>query len=72
MKWPVAAKLMRHWFDIKPSFTYTAQSKKSAQDADPTILPESQINCDIIKMSWAIQNEQVKNGISELSRIWKK
>ncbi|PLN45264.1 hypothetical protein CWN65_28275, partial [Klebsiella pneumoniae] len=71
MKWPVAAKLMRHWFDIKPSFTYTAQSKKSAQDADPTILPESQINCDIIKMSWAIQNEQVKNGISELSRIWK-
>ncbi|AOA94556.1 hypothetical protein AM387_21615 [Klebsiella pneumoniae] len=71
MKWPVAAKLMRHWFDTKPSFSYTAQSKKSAQDADPTTLPESQINCDIIKMSWAIQYEQVKNGINELSRIWK-
>lgn len=28
MKWPVAAKLMRHWFDTKPSFSYTAQSKK--------------------------------------------
>lgn len=71
MKWPVAAKLMRHWFNIKPSFSYTAQSKKSAQNADATTLLESQMNCDIVKMSWAIQYEQVKKGINELSHMWK-
>ena len=55
-----------------PSLHFHIQrNKKIAQDADPTTLPESQIICDIIKMSWAIQYEQVKNGINELCRIWK-
>lgn len=71
MKWTVAAKLMRHWFSIKPAYGFTAQSKQAALNVAAATLPESQIDCDIIKMSWAIQFEQVKNGISELSRVWK-
>lgn len=71
MKWTTAAKLMRHWFSIKPEFAFTVQSRGIALNTDAVKLPMSQVNFDIIKMSWAIQYEQVRTGIDELRRLWK-
>ncbi|VTN09804.1 Uncharacterised protein [Raoultella terrigena] len=71
MKWTTTAKLMRHWFSIKPEFAFTVQSRRIALNTDAVKLPMSQVNFDIIKMSWAIQYEQVRTGIDELRRLWK-
>lgn len=71
MKWTTAAKLMRHWFSIKPAFTFTVQSRRIALNTDAVKLPVSQVNFDIVKMSWAIQYEQVRTGIDELRSLWK-
>ncbi|WP_237372331.1 DUF6402 family protein [Raoultella terrigena] len=71
MKWTTAAKLTRHWFSIKPVFTFTVQSRRIALNTDAVKLPMSQVNFDIVKMSWAILYEQVRTGIDELRRLWK-
>lgn len=70
MNWHVAAKLMRHWFSIKPAFAFDIASKDKAVNGDPHDLPQSEINVDIVKMSWATQFEQVAKGIEELKRTW--
>lgn len=70
MDWHVAAKLMRHWFSIKPAFAFDIAGKDQAVNGDPHNLPPSEINVDIVKMSWALQFEQVKNGIDALKKTW--
>ncbi|EMH4161411.1 hypothetical protein RJ498_000615 [Pluralibacter gergoviae] len=70
MKWPVAAKLMRHWFSIKPAFAFTVETKELYFYGDPLVIPKAMVNSDIVKMSWAIQFEQVVNGIKYLSEAW--
>ncbi|WP_271461515.1 DUF6402 family protein [Pantoea leporis] len=71
MNWSVAAKLMRHWFSISPAYAFTEQSKRAALKNDATNLPDTQVNSDIIKISWAMQNDQVKKGVNELRSTWK-
>ncbi|EPS4689007.1 DUF6402 family protein [Salmonella enterica subsp. enterica] len=70
MQWSTAAKLMRHWFGIQPAYAFDLNSKDQAVNGDPRNLPPSKINIDIVKMSWAIQFEQVKNGINTLKKTW--
>ncbi|HID4044945.1 hypothetical protein B5M10_10130 [Pluralibacter gergoviae] len=70
MKWPVAAKLMRHWFNAKPALVFTEETKDQYQRGNALDIPDSIISCDIVKMSWAIQFEQVTNGIKHLSEAW--
>ncbi|MDF7681744.1 DUF6402 family protein [Enterobacteriaceae bacterium ESL0689] len=69
--WPVAAQLIRHWFNIKPAFAFDSLSRTLALESDATILPDSQVNSDIMKMSWAMKYEQINNGIIKLTQIWK-
>lgn len=68
MRWSTSAKLMRHWFSIQPAYAFDINSKDQAVNEDPRNLSSSKINVDIVKMSWAIQFEQVKNGIDVLKK----
>lgn len=70
MKWPVAAELMRHWFDAKPALVFTVKSKDQYQNGKAQDIPDGVVNCDIVKMTWAIQYEQVIKGIEFLSGTW--
>lgn len=63
MRWSTAANLMRHWFSIQPSYAFDIHSKDQAVNGDARNLSPSKINVDIVKMSWAIQFEQVKKGL---------
>lgn len=66
MGWDVAPKLMNNWFGIFPSYAFTEESKKENLNADATKLESSRVNSDIVKMSWAINYEQVSSGIDTL------
>lgn len=70
MQWSTAAKLMRHWFNIQPAFAFDINSKDRAVNEDTRNLSPSKINHDIVKMSWAIQFQQVKDGIDTLKKTW--
>ncbi|WP_338111606.1 DUF6402 family protein [Rosenbergiella australiborealis] len=70
MKWPVAAKLMRHWFNTKPALVFTLKTKDQYQHGKAQAIPDGVVNCDIVKMAWAIQFEQVIKGIESLSSTW--
>jgi len=70
MKWPVAAKLMRHWFNTKPALAFTLETKDQYQQGNALDIPSTLVSCDIVKMAWAIQFEQVTNGIKYLSETW--
>jgi len=70
MKWPVAAKLMRHWFNTKPALAFTIKTKDQYQNGKALDIPDGVVNCDIVKMAWAIQFEQVIKGIEYLSGTW--
>ncbi|MEX5385350.1 DUF6402 family protein [Cronobacter muytjensii] len=70
MQWSTAAKLMRHWFSIQPAYAFDVSSKDQAVNGDPRNLSPSKINVDIVKMSWARQFEQVRNGIDALKKTW--
>ncbi|HHW3967013.1 DUF6402 family protein [Klebsiella pneumoniae] len=70
MKWPVAAKLMRHWFNTKPALAFTVESKDQYLKGNALDIPDAIVSSDIVKMSWAIQFEQVINGIKHLSEAW--
>jgi hypothetical protein len=70
MKWPVAAKLMRHWFNTKPALAFTVETKDQYLQGNALDIPDAIVSSDIVKMSWAIQFEQVINGIKHLSEAW--
>lgn len=70
MKWPVSAKLMRHWFNTKPALVFTVETKDQYLKGSSLDIPVAIVSFDIVKMSWAIQFEQVINGIKHLSEAW--
>lgn len=71
MGWDMAPKLMKNWFSISPSYAFTEENKKENLNADATKLESSRVNSDIVKMSWAINYEQVSSGIDTLKKKWK-
>jgi len=71
MGWELAPKLMDHWFEISPAFSFTAESKRKALDENAKNLPSIQVSTEIVKMTWAIKFEQVSVGIEELTGRWK-
>lgn len=71
MGWEMAPKLMRHWFSISPAYSFTGKTKRAALDDDANKLPISQVNADIIKMSWAMKFKQVSTGVEVLMDRWK-
>ncbi|EEE2004595.1 hypothetical protein CI266_005044 [Salmonella enterica subsp. enterica serovar Kotte] len=71
MGWDMAPKLMKNWFSISPSYAFTEENKKENLNADATKLESSRVNSDIVKMSWAINYEQVSSSIDTLKKKWK-
>lgn len=70
MNWQTAASLMRHWFSIEPAFEFTNKTKNELLMMDPNLINSSQLNTDIVKMSWAMSYKQVSEGVVKLSRVW--
>ncbi len=54
MKWNTAAKLMRHWFSIKPAFVMTDDIRSGS--IDPLKLKSNQYNDDIVKIDWLLSH----------------
>ncbi|MCH9423775.1 DUF6402 family protein [Klebsiella quasipneumoniae] len=70
MGWEMAPKLMEHWFSISPAYSFNKESKTELLNCDARSIPPSMVNDNIVKMAWAIQYPQVKNGINELRSSW--
>lgn len=69
MQWPIAAKLMRHWFNGKP--WPTADGAMSQEVKDHVVLPEDPyVEDSIVKMAWLNQFEPAKAVIKELRSVW--
>jgi len=69
MSWPVAAKLMRHWFNGKPWSTPDGAMSKEVKDHDA--LPDLvYVESTIVKMAWLNQFEPAKAVIKELESVW--
>ncbi|MHC8346836.1 DUF6402 family protein [Pseudomonas sp. RT6P73] len=69
MKWPVAAKLMRHWFNGKPWPTVDGAMSKEVKDH--VALPKDPyVEDTIVKMAWLNQFEPAKAVIKELKSVW--
>lgn len=70
MGWKIAAKLMRHWFSIKPAYVMP----KAVRDGQvsPTRLPATVINNSIVKISWvrSFPSESMHNAWLDLSLNW--
>lgn len=69
MKWPVAAKLMRHWFNGKPWPTPDGAMSKEVKDHD-ALADSSYVEDTIVKMAWLMQFEPAKAVIAELKSVW--
>lgn len=70
MGWEMAPKLMEHWFSIFPAYSFNKESKTELLNCDARSIPPSKVNDNIVKMAWANQYPQVKNGINELRSTW--
>lgn len=68
MGWKIAARMMRHWFSIKPAWKMTDKIKHG--DADPMTLKPSQYNDQIIKMDWVLHYKRVRKAFDELYSKW--
>lgn len=70
MKWPIAAKLMRHWFSIKPAYAMP----KAVRDGDvsPLTLPKTVINDSIVKLAWikSFNSDSVLGAWLDLTFEW--
>ncbi|MDU6412476.1 MAG: DUF6402 family protein [Yersiniaceae bacterium] len=71
MGWEVAPKLMRYWFSVSPAFSFDEGIKSKLLKMDAINMPPTQINTDIVKMSWAVKYRQVSDAIEELKGRWK-
>ena len=69
MKWPVAAKLMRHWFDGKPWPTADGAMSKEVKD-HIALADIAYVNDTIVKMAWLEKFEPAKAVIEELKSAW--
>lgn len=70
MGWEMAPKLMEHWFSISPAYSFDKESKTELLNCDARNIPLSKVNDNIVKMAWANQFPQVKDGINELRLTW--
>lgn len=70
MGWEMAPKLMEQWFSISPAYSFNKESKTEFLNFDARNIPLSKVNDNIVKMVWANQFPQVKNGINELRSSW--
>jgi len=70
MGWEVAPKLMEHWFEISPAYSFDGKSKYDLLNGDARTLDPQRINDDIVKMDWAMRYEQVASGIIALKNTW--
>ena len=69
MGWPVAAALMRHWFQGEP--WPTANGGMAEQVKDHTELPLARyIEENIVKMSWLTSFGRVEPALDELREKW--
>lgn len=69
MQWPIAAKLMQHWFNGKP--WPTADGAMSKEVKDHVLLPKDPyVEDTIVKMAWLNQFEPAKAVIKELKSAW--
>ncbi|NRN28948.1 DUF6402 family protein [Photorhabdus heterorhabditis] len=70
MGWEMAPKLMRHWFNTKPAYTFTEEVKKKYVRGKAIDIPDERINDSIIKMEWAMKYKQPKDVMSVLINGW--
>lgn len=70
MNWPVAAALMRHWFNGKP-WPDTVDGGMDRRVKDHTVKPpSSRIEESIVTMEWALKFPEVQEAIAVLRRAW--
>ncbi|KTT47707.1 hypothetical protein SB11R_18680 [Pseudomonas oryzihabitans] len=71
MNWPVAAALMRHWFNGKP-WPDTVDGGMSAEvKQHKTWPPNAYIEESIVKMDWLLRFEIVRKAMRELRSRWR-
>jgi len=70
MGWEMAPKLMEHWFSISPAYSFDKESKTALLKCDARDIPISKVNDNIVKMEWANQYPQVRDGVEKLKAIW--
>lgn len=70
MGWEMAPKLMEHWFEISPAYSFDDKSKYDSLNGDARTLPPERVSVDIVKMDWAMKYEQVASGIQKLKNSW--
>lgn len=69
MNWPVAAALMRHWFQGKP--WPTTDGGMSSEVKNHSTWPSTQyIEESIVRMRWALRFERVKTAVADLRNNW--
>jgi hypothetical protein len=69
MGWPVAAKLMRHWFDGAPWPTADGGMDPEVKD-HRKIAPAQYTDETIISMEWALQYQKTKDAVDALRVNW--
>ncbi|PHM27501.1 DUF6402 family protein [Xenorhabdus budapestensis] len=70
MGWEMAPKLMRHWFNTKPAYTFTEEVKTKYVTGKAIDIPNERINDSIIKMQWALKYKQPKDVMDVLINGW--
>jgi hypothetical protein len=70
--WKNSAQLMRRWFSIRPAYKMSLQARRgensSGGQLDYRTLPSTQVDTQIIKMSWAMGYEPVKKAFAQLKQ----
>ena len=69
MNWHTAAKLMRHWFSIKPAWAMPDYIREGDK-FDPSSLQPSQYNDDIVKIRWLLGFPQWADAAKKLAQTW--
>ena len=68
MGWTTSAKLMRHWFSIKPAWEIPKEIKEGK--VDPFTLLPSQKNTSIVKLDWVLGYSRVQSVLRDLFNHW--
>jgi hypothetical protein len=69
MNWPVAAKLMRHWFDGKPWPTADGAMSREVKDHS-VVADRNYVEDTIVKMAWLRKFQSVESVLEELRSVW--
>ena len=69
MGWATAARLMRHWFSIKPAWEMPEEMRSGR--TDPLAFLPSQLNASIVKMDWLLgEFKRVQPVLEDLLQNW--